>query len=502
MKKNDKNKYIVSIDQGSTSTKVLLIDELGNVLSESNTKFDVFYPNEVFVEFDPISLWNSVKQGLQNVVREAGVDVELISGIGVTNQRESVIIWNPNNGKPYLNGISWQCKRSAHICNRMVEKGYGDFVRARTGLPIDSYYSASKIAWVFENYNLKDKCESGDLLVGNVDSWLIWNLTKGKSFKTDVSNASRTLLMNIKNGSWDEELLKIWDIPVNILPEIRMSSSFFGEISEDYLSFPIPIIGCIGDAQSALFGQCAFEKFQAANTYGTASNLDINIGDEFFLSKNKIQTTIAWGIDGKLTYALEGGVHTSGSIITWLKENLCLIKNEKEADEIFLKTKETNGVYFVPALVGTSMPNWDPFARGLIIGLSFKSGKKEVVRAALESIVFQVNDVIEAAEADLESKLDDIRVSGGVSKSDVILQFQSDISDVRVIRSSIIHSTAIGAAFLAGLGSGVWDNFDDLLQIFKVEKQFTPKMEIGKRSRLKKMWNKALQRSLSWVEDK
>lgn len=500
MKKNNKKSYIISIDQGSTSTKVLLINELGDVIVESNTKFDVFYPNEVFVEFDPISLWDSVKQGLQNVIKESNVDVELIKGIGVTNQRESIIIWNPNNGKPYLNGISWQCKRSANICNQMIKEGYNDFVRMRTGLPIDSYYSASKIAWVFQNYDLKDSFESGNLLVGNVDSWLIWNLTKGKSFKTDVSNASRTLLMDIKSGNWDEELLKIWDIPINILPEIQMSSSFFGELSKEYISFPIPIVGCIGDAQSALFGQCAFEKFQAVNTYGTASNLDINIGDRFFLSEHKIQTTVAWGIEGKLTYALEGGVHTSGSIITWLKENLCLINDEKEADEIFLNTKETKGVYFVPALVGTSMPNWDPFARGLIIGLSFKTGKNEVVRAALESIVFQVDDVIEAAEADLERKLDDIRVSGGVSKSDVILQFQSDISNIAVIRSSIIHSTAIGAAFLAGLGSGVWDNFDDLLQIFKIEKQFTPKMEAGKRNLFKKMWKKALQRSLSWVE--
>jgi glycerol kinase len=497
----NKKSYIISIDQGSTSTKVLLVDNEGEILSESNTKFDVFYPNQVFVEFEPVSLWKSVEQGLINVIKESNVGIENIKGLGVTNQRESIIMWNRNTGKPYLNGISWQCKRSVKLCDQLIAEGHNDFVREKTGLPIDSYYSASKIAWVFKNHNILSQNNNNDLCVGNVDSWIIWNLTKGKSFKTDVSNASRTLLMDVKTGKWDEALLKLWDIPANILPEIKMSSGFFGETSKEYFSSPIPITGCIGDAQSALFGQCAFEKYQASNTYGTASNLDINIGNKFFLSKNKIQTTVAWGLDGKLTYALEGGVHTSGSVISWLKENLCIIQNEKEADDIFLTTKNTDGVYFVPALVGTSMPNWDPFARGLIIGLSFKTGKKEVVRAALESIVFQVDDVTKAAEADLGSSLNDIRVCGGVSKSNAILQFQSDISNVKIIRSASIHSTAMGAAFLAGLGSGVWNSFDDLLKVFKIDRQFVPEMDEKERNVFKAMWKKALLRSLLWVEE-
>ena len=372
-------------------------------------------------------------------------------------------------------GISWQCKRSTELCKIVKDKGYTDLIRGKTGLFLDSYYSASKIKWIFENNpGLSEKIK--DLKFGNVDSWIIWNLTKGKHHFTDVSNASRTLLLDIKSGKWDSELLELWDIPESILPEIKMSSDDFGYLDSSITGYSIPINGCIGDAQSALFGLGAFEKLSAVNTYGTASNMDINIGEDFLLSKNKIQTTIAWALNNKITYAFEGGVFTSGAVINWLKDKMFLIKNEKEADEISERIKDTKDVYFVPAFVGFSAPYWDPYARGTIVGLSNNNGKEEVVRAALESIAFQVNDIMIAAEKDIGEKIKVLKVCGGVSKSDFILQFQSDISRMDVVRSSVTHAAALGAAFMAGLRCHFWDDENEILKLLKSAQVFHPEM--------------------------
>jgi glycerol kinase len=490
--------FIMAIDQGSTATKVILINKSADIVEESDTSFDINYPASGWVEFDALSVIDSVMEGIKNIMDRSGVSPEKIRSIGITNQRESVIIWDKNTGIPVGPGISWQCKRSTELCNIAKSKGCVNLIRERTGLFLDSYYSASKIKWIFEN----DKSLSGkirDLKFGNIDSWIIWNLTRGKSHCTDVSNASRTLLMNIRTGAWDRDLLELWDVPESILPEIKMSCDDFGYMDTSITGCPIPINGCIGDAQSSLFGLGAFEKFSAVNTYGTASNMDINIGKDFLLSKNKIQTTVAWGLNSNLTYAFEGGVFTSGSVINWLKDKMNLIKDGKEADEVSERIKDTKGVYFMPAFVGLSAPYWDPYARGTIVGLSNNTGKEEIIRAAMESIAFQVSDILVAAEKDIGGKIQVLKVTGGVSKSDFVLQFQSDISNLDVVRYSVTHATALGAAFMAGLKCGYWADEKEISKLLKPAKVFSPKMPESDREEILKNWTKAAVRSLNWL---
>ena len=372
-------------------------------------------------------------------------------------------------------------------------------IRSKTGLFLDSYYSASKIKWLFKNYpGLRDNYKN--LMFGTIDSWLIYNLTEEKNHFTDVSNASRTLLADIKSCNWDRELLQIWDIPSDILPEIKMSSDDFGHLDKSIAGCRIPLNGCIGDAQASLFGLGAFERTSAVNTYGTASNLDINIGDQFLLSKNNIQTTIGWGMDSEITYALEGGVFTSGSVINWLKDKMCFIKDGKEADKIAMNIKDTKGVYFMPAFVGLSAPYWDPYARGTIVGLSNNTGKEEIIRAALESVALQVNDILLAAEKDIGEKVKTLKVCGGVSKSDFVLQFQADISEIDVTRYSITHASALGAAFMAGFKSKFWSGKKEVHKLLKPAKIFCPSMTAASRDEKLKLWKKAAARSLKWLE--
>lgn len=490
--------FIMAIDQGSTTTKVILVNRFAEIVEESDTNFEINYPDSGWVEFDAISVMNSVLKGIKNVTGKSGISPKKIRSIGITNQRESVVIWDKNTGLPVGPGISWQCKRSTELCRIVKDKGYTNLIREKTGLFLDSYYSASKIKWIFENNpGLSEKIK--DLKFGNIDSWITWNLTKGKYHCTDVSNASRTLLLDIKSGKWDSELLGLWDIPASILPEIKMSSDDFGHLDDSIIGYSIPINGCIGDAQSALFGLGAFKKLSAVNTYGTASNMDINIGEDFLLSKNKIQTTIAWSLNNKIIYAFEGGVFTSGAVINWLKDKMFLINSEKEADEISERIKDTKGVYFVPAFVGFSAPYWDPYARGTMVGLSNNTGKEEVVRSALESIAFQVNDILMAAEKDIGEKIKILKVCGGVSKSDFILQFQSDISQIEVVRSSITHAAALGAAFMAGLRCNFWADENEILKLLKSAQVFHPKMPQLKREEILNNWKKAVERSLNWL---
>ena len=496
---NNSADIIMSIDQGSTASKVILVNSKAEVIGESNTGFNIKYPDSGWVEFDALSVLDSVINGIRDVLEKSGLSPKKIKSIGITNQRESVVIWEKNTGKPVSPGISWQCKRSTELCNEVKLEGYTDIIRSKTGLFLDSYYSASKIKWLFKKYpGLKDNLKN--LKFGTIDSWLIYNLTEEKNHFTDVSNASRTLLTDIESCMWDRDLLQIWDIPFNILPEIKMSSDDFGYLDKSILGCSIPLNGCIGDAQASLFGLGAFEKTSAVNTYGTASNLDINIGDEFILSKNNIQTTVGWGIDGKITYALEGGVFTSGSVINWLKDKMCFIKNGQEADKIALSIKDTKGVFFMPAFVGLSAPYWDPYARGTIVGLSNNTGKEEIIRAALESIAFQVNDILLAAEKDIGEKIRVLKVCGGVSKSDFVLQFQADISEIEVTRYSIIHASALGAAFMAGLKSKFWSGKDEILSLLKPVKVFYPSIKNSSRDEILKTWKKAASRSLKWLE--
>lgn len=496
-----KEKYILAIDQGSTSTKVILVDKRGSLAGENEVAFQSYYPASGWVEFDALEVWKSVLSGINNILKENQINPSSIGGVGITNQRESVVVWDKKTGKPLHPAISWQCKRSQGECDKIVAEGYTDIIRNKTGLFMDSYYSASKLKWLFNKHpSIADKASRDEIKTGTIDSWIIWNLTKGKSHLTDVSNASRTLLMNIRDLQWDRDLLRLWGVPGQILPEIKMSSDFFGYVDSSILSGNIPILGCIGDAQSAAVGQCAFEKYSAVNTYGTASNLDVNIGNKFFLSQNMIQTTIGWGIDDEVTYLLEGGVFTSGAVINWLKDKLRLIESGREADLIAEELKDNNGVYFVPAFVGLSAPHWDPYARGTIVGLSNNIGRKEIIRASLESIVYQVNDILMGAEKDINQKVKYLKVSGGVSRSDFILKFQADISNIKVIRSSIVNSTTLGAAFLAGLKSGLWEDKKQLSKISTTTKEFIPSISEVDRKNYISGWNKAISRSFNWLD--
>ncbi len=490
--------FIMAIDQGSTTTKVVLVNRNAEIVEESDTYFSINYPDSGWVEFDAVSVFDSVLEGIKNIIGKSGINPRQIKSIGITNQRESAVIWDKNTGLPVGPGISWQCKRSTKLCEIVRDKGHTNLIREKTGLFLDSYYSASKIKWIFENNPyLADKIR--DLKFGNIDSWIIWNLTRGSHHCTDISNASRTLLTDIKTGKWDNKLLELWDIPINILPEIKMSSDDFGFLDDSIIGYRIPINGCMGDAQSALFGLGAFEKSMAVNTYGTASNLDINIGEDFLLSDNKIQTTVAWGLNDKINYAFEGGVFTSGAVINWLKDKMSLIKNGKEADEISENIKDTKGVYFVPAFVGFSAPYWDPYARGTIVGLSNNTGKEEIIRAALESIAFQVNDILIAAAKDMGERVKILKVCGGVSKSDFILQFQSDISQIEVVRSSVTHAAALGAAFMAGLRCKFWSDENEILKLLKSVKVFQPEMPSFRREEILNNWARAVGRSLKWL---
>jgi len=494
--------FILAIDQGSTATKVLAVGHDISVKAESNMEIPVSNPRPGWVELEPTSIWNSVKVGIENVMRQGGLSGDDIRGIGVTNQRETVMLWDKRTGEPMTPAISWQCRRSTPICEKVIAAGAADTVRQKTGLFVDSYYSASKIAWLLENNpGLRQRCERGEIAGGTVDCWVIWNLSGGRAHVTDASNSSRTLFFNIKERQWDEELLKIWNVPRAILPEVKMSSDLFGNTDPTLFGKEIPIMGCIGDSQSALFGQCAFNKGMAKNTYGTAANMDVNIGDKFILSQHNLQTTIGWVLDGQVTYALEGGVYVAGAITSWLRDKMGLVKSGADASSMAASVSDSGGVYFVPAFVGLGAPHWDSYARGTIIGLSNASTKEHVVRAGMESIAYQVNDVLQAAEMDLGERVQSLRADGGVSKSDFLLQLQADISGVEVIRPSVIDTTALGAAFLAGLGCGFWSGTDEIEKLWQKDKVFEPAMDESTRKTLLGGWQKAVKRSLSWTKN-
>jgi len=493
------NNYVLAIDQGTTATKVLVVDHNIAVKAESNLEVALDNPRPGWVEFDAVSMWDSVKTGLDNVLQQIAADD--ICGIGVTNQRETIVLWDRKTGRPVAPAISWQCKRSTSLCEKVIATGCLEFVRQKTGLFIDSYYSASKIAWLLEqDPDLRRRCEQGEMAVGNVDCWIIWNLTGGRAHITDVTNASRTLLFNIVEGRWDEELLRIWNIPRAMLPQVKMSAGLFGYTDPSIFGREIPIMGCIGDSQGALFGQCAFEKGMAKNTYGTAANLDVNIGDGFLLSKHRLQTTIAWGLNGKLTYTLEGGVYVAGAIIQWLRDRLGFVRDGAEANNIALQLEDAGGVYFVPAFIGLGAPYWDSYARGMIIGLSNATSKEQIVRAGMEAIAFQVSDVLKAVELDTGERVKSLRADGGVCQSDFLLQFQADISDTEVIRPSVIDTTALGAAFMAGLGCGFWSDTGEIKKLWQADRAFHPVMNEMNRQTHLQGWHKAVERSLAWVE--
>ncbi|WP_295154121.1 glycerol kinase GlpK [uncultured Ruminococcus sp.] len=492
-------KYILALDQGTTSSRAVLFDREGAKVYASQYEFPQIFPKAGWVEHDPKDILESQLHALRDCIEHitsTGEDIADIAAIGVTNQRETTIIWDKNTGEPVYNAIVWQCRRTADTCERFAGQGLDKFFRSKTGLLIDPYFSATKIKWIFDNVEgVRERAQRGDLLFGTVDSWLIWNLTGGRVHATDYTNASRTMLFNIHTLEWDREILGLMGIPENILPEVRDCSGDFGVTDAAVIGAEIPICGCAGDQQAALFGQCCFLKGDVKNTYGTGGFLLMNTGSECVESAHGLLTTIAWGMGGNITYALEGSVFVSGAVVKWLRDELCIISSAEETAEIAASVPDNGGVYFVPAFVGLGTPYWDSDARGVICGLTRGSGRAHIVRAALEAIAYQTADVINAMEEDT-SALGLIKVDGGASQNDFLMQYQADILGRSVIRPRNVESTATGAAFLAGLYCGMWESREELNRVSQKFREFIPSMAENGRAELISGWKKAVERSV------
>lgn len=491
-------KYILALDQGTTSSRAILFDEEGNKAAVSQQEYRQIFPQSGWVEHDPQDILSTQLASAKECISSAGIDVSQIVSIGIANQRETTILWDKNTGKPVYNAIVWQCRRTCDLCKRLEEQGLTKFFLDKTGLIIDPYFSATKIRWILDNVpGVREKAAAGDILFGTVDSWLIWNLTGGRVHATDYSNASRTMMFNIHTLCWDREILGLLNIPESILPRVRDSSGFFGSTDPEIFGREIPITGCAGDQQAALFGQCCFLKGDVKNTYGTGGFLLMNTGSEAVRSKHGLLTTVAWGIDGRITYALEGSVFISGAAVKWLRDELGLIKTAAETEQLARSVPDTNGVYFVPAFTGLGTPYWNAGARGAVFGLTRGAGKAHIVRAVLEAIAYQTADVIHAMEEDT-SALNSIKADGGASQNDFLIKFQADILGRTIIRPKNVESTAAGAAFLSGLGSGLWKGPEELKGMSEGFTEFIPSMSEEKRNALAAGWKKAVQRSLDW----
>lgn len=496
-------KYIIALDQGTTSSRAILFDKFGNIVSSAQKEFTQIYPKPSWVEHNPMEIWGSQSGVLREVLETSFIRPDEIAAIGITNQRETTIVWDKNTGKPIYNAIVWQCRRTADLCDRLKEKGLEPTIKQKTGLILDAYFSATKINWILENIDgAREKAENGELLFGTVDTWLIWNLTRGKVHVTDYSNASRTMLYNINELKWDEEILNELNIPKNMLPEVRPSSEVYGYTDEEMLAgAQIPISGCAGDQQAALFGQTCFGKGSVKNTYGTGCFLLMNTGDKVVESKNGLLTTIAWGVDGKVNYALEGSIFVGGASIQWLRDELRLIYDSGQSEYYANQVNDTNGVYVVPAFTGLGAPYWDMYARGAIFGLTRGAKREHIVRATLESIAYQTKDVLNAMQEDSGMKLKCLRVDGGASANNFLMQFQSDILNVNIDRPKVIETTALGAAYLAGLSVGFYKSVDEIKEKWEINTEFIPTMDEKRRMILYKGWKRAVGRSLLWAKE-
>lgn len=495
-------KYVIALDQGTTSSRAVIFNKQGEIVSVSQKEFSQIFPQSGWVEHDPMEIWGCQSGVMREAVETASIDPKEIAAIGITNQRETTIVWDKNTGKPIYNAIVWQCRRTSKICDELKGKNLEPVIMDKTGLIIDAYFSATKVKWILDNVKgARQKAERGDLLFGTVDTWLIWKLTNKKVHVTDYSNASRTMMFNINELKWDEDILNELDIPLSMLPEVKPSSYIYGNTDMHILGEEVPIAGCAGDQQSALFGQTCFEEGSAKNTYGTGCFLLMNTGNKLVKSKNGLLTTIAWGIGESVTYALEGSIFMGGASIQWLRDELRMLKNASDSEDYANKVEDTNGVYVVPAFTGLGAPYWDMYARGTIIGLSRGSKKEHIIRATLESIAYQTKDVLSAMEEDSNILLKDLRVDGGASKNNFLMQFQSDILNVNINRPKIVETTALGAAYLAGLAVGFYDDLSNIKNNCKLDKHFTPFMEEEKRKKLYKGWKKSVSRALDWARE-
>ena len=492
-------KYILSLDQGTTSSRAILIDADGNICAKAQKEFSQIFPKPGWVEHDPNEIWSSQIGVVSEVLAMTGISLQEIAGVGITNQRETTILWHKKTSQPIYNAIVWQDRRTTDICQSLKAKGLEPLFKQKTGLILDPYFSGTKICWLLDYIpGARQLAEQGDLAFGTVDSWLVWKLTKGKLHITDASNASRTLLLNLQTSDWDEEILGILNIPKQILPKVCDSSEVVGMTSTQILSHPLPICGIAGDQQAALFGQACFEAGMAKNTYGTGCFMLLNTGDAPVYSSNNLLTTIAYRIGGKNTYALEGSVFIAGAVVQWLRDNLKVISSSAEVESLACSVETSEGVYFVPAFTGLGAPYWDPYAKGVILGLTRGSTRAHIARAAVESIAYQVTDVLKAMESDSHLEIKELRVDGGAVVNDLLMQFQSDLLHTPVIRPQVTELTAKGAAYLAGLAIGFWKNKEEISSSWSVGKIFTPSEGVSKAKDQYLHWRKAVEVCQRW----
>lgn len=496
-------KYIIALDQGTTSSRAIIFDKEQNILEISQKELNQIYPKEGWVEHNPLEIWARQYGVLQEVIAKTNISPKDIEALGITNQRETTIIWDKNTGEPIYNAIVWQCRRTASIIDELKnDKDFEDYVKENTGLLLDAYFSATKIKWILDNISgAKKKAEKGELLFGTVDTWLVWKFTNGKVHITDYTNASRTMLYNIKELRWDENILKKLGIPRSMLPEVKNSSEIYGYTNLGGEGAMVPIAGIAGDQQAALFGQASFTEGSAKNTYGTGCFLLMNTGEKIVRSKNGLLTTIAIGIDGKIEYALEGSIFVGGAIIQWIRDELGLISDASDTEYFARKVKDSGGVYIVPAFTGLGAPYWDMYARGSIFGLTRGTNKNHIIRAALDSIAYQTKDLITAMEEDAECKIRSLKVDGGASENELLMQIQADISEIEVLKPVVTETTALGAAYLAGLAVGFWKSKDEISKKWSISKCYKPNLQKEKIDILYNGWKKAISRSMGWSKN-
>jgi glycerol kinase len=493
--------YILALDQGTTSSRAIIFDHAGQIKSLSQKEFKQYFPKPGWVEHDPNEIWSTQAGVAAEATVKAGLNGKNIKAIGITNQRETTIVWNRETGEAIYNAIVWQDRRTAAYCDQLKQDGYGDIIRSKTGLVIDAYFSGSKIKWILDNVaGARALAEKGKLAFGTVDSWLVWKFTRGKVHVTDVTNASRTMLFNIRTQQWDDELLQLLDIPKSMLPEVKQSSEVYGETATTVFASKIPIAGIAGDQHAALFGQMCIDKAMVKNTYGTGCFMLMNIGTEFIESKNNLLTTIAWKINGQVQYAFEGSIFIGGAVVQWLRDGLGIIQTSADVERLATSVKDTGGVYFVPAFAGLGAPYWDPEARGTIVGLTRGTTAGHLARAALASIAYQTMDVLKAMEADAGMPIKELRVDGGATANGLLMQYQADVLNCKVIRPNVVETTALGAAYLAGLAVGFWKDVAEIQQLWQAEREFTPADNLQDIKTDMEGWKRAVNTARYWAD--
>ena len=494
----DEKKYILALDQGTTSSRAIVFDHNGQICSVAQKEFTQYFPKPGWVEHDANEIWSSEASVIAEAITQIDINGKDIAAIGITNQRETTIVWDIDTEEPIYHAIVWQDRRTAEYCDKLKAQGLVDKVREKTGLIIDAYFSGTKIKWILDNVpGARKRAEMGKLRFGNVDSWLIWRLTRGTAHVTDVTNASRTMLFNINTLQWDDDLLKLLDIPRSMMPEVKSSSEIMAHTKTTIFAHEVPIAGVAGDQQAALFGQMCIEPGSIKNTYGTGCFVMLNVGEKPVLSKNNLLTTVAWKIGDKVNYALEGSIYVGGSVVQWIRDGLGFIKSSSEIEELASTVPDSGGVYFVPALTGLAAPYWDPYARGLICGITRGTTRAHIARAALDGIAFQTYDIAQAMAKDMNAPLTELKVDGGASRNNLLMQFQANLLGINVVRPKITETTALGAAYLAGLAVGFWENIDELRKQWQVERTFEPVKDSPEIEEAKKGWAEAIQRTLT-----